>query len=178
MIYPKVNRMRSNGIQEMTVNQSTLRGLTGPFWRALAAAFILACAAPLAAHAAKPEIYTGSVKGVAINGYDPVAYFTEKKPVAGKADITYDWKGVTWRFASAQNRDAFKAEPEQYAPQYGGYCAYAVSKGYTAKTDPQAWRVVGGKLYLNYNKSVQSTWAKDIPGYIKSADKNWPGVLK
>jgi len=158
--------------------QLIIRVFGSPLWRALAAAFVLACMVPLAARAASPEIFTGSVKGVAINGYDPVAYFTEKKPVAGKADITLDWKGATWRFASAQNRDSFKAAPEKYAPQYGGYCAYAVAKGSTAKTDPQAWRVVNDKLYLNYSKGVQSTWEKDIPGYIKAANQNWPGVLK
>ncbi len=158
--------------------QSIARLGVRPFWRALAAAFVLACAQPPAVHAASPEIYTGQVKGVAINGYDAVAYFTERKPVAGKAGITHDWKGATWRFASTQNRDAFKAAPEKYAPQYGGYCAYAVAKGSTAKTDPQAWTIVDQKLYLNYSKSVQSTWEKDIPGYIRAADKNWPGVLK
>ncbi len=150
--------------------------------RRVLAAVILVCAvplaAPLAAQAASPELFTGLVKGVAVGGYDPVAYFTEYKPVAGKADITYSWKGATWRFASEQNRDAFKANPEKYAPQYGGYCAYAVSQGATAKGDPKVWTVVDGKLYLNLSSSVQKTWEKDIPGYIKSADKNWPGVLK
>ncbi len=158
--------------------QSILRVSESRFWRVLAAAFVLACALPFAASAASPEIFTGSIKGVAINGYDPVAYFTEKKPVAGKADITYSWKGATWRFASAQNRDTFKANPEKYAPQYGGYCAYAVAKGSTAKTEPEAWSIVADKLYLNYSKGVQRTWEKDIPGYIKAADRNWPGVLQ
>lgn len=148
-------------------------------WRTvLAAVFILVCAAPPAAWAASPEVFTGDIKGVAINGYDPVAYFTEKKPVAGKADITHAWKGVIWRFVSTQNLDLFKTAPEKYAPQYGGYCAYAVANGYTAKTDPDAWSIVDDKLYLNYSKSVQSTWEKDIPGYIRSADRNWPDVLK
>lgn len=158
--------------------QSVMRVPERRSWCVLVAALVLACVFPLTARAASPEIFTGPVKGVAINGYDPVAYFTESKPVAGKADITYSWKGTTWRFASAQNRDAFQTNPDKYAPQYGGYCAYAVAKGYTAKTDPQAWRVVDDKLYLNYSKSVQSTWEKDIPGYIKSADRNWPDVLK
>ena len=158
--------------------QSITRTLAGPFWRVLAAAFILACAAPLAALAASPEIYTGLVKGVAVGGYDPVAYFTAHKPVQGQGDILYAWKGVTWRFASEKNRDTFKANPEKYAPQYGGYCAYAVAKGGTAKGDPQVWTIVGGKLYLNLSPAVQKLWEKDIPGYIKAADKNWPGVLK
>lgn len=158
--------------------QSIIRMPAGPFWRVLAAAVILACAAPLAAHAAKPEIYTGLVRGVAVGGYDPVAYFTNNKPVPGKSGITYQWKGVTWRFSTAANRDTFKANPEKYAPQYGGYCAYAVSQGGTAKGDPQFWTVVDGKLYLNLSSSVQKLWEKDIPGYIRAADKNWPGVLK
>jgi YHS domain-containing protein len=145
--------------------------------RVLAAALILVAAVPIAAQAKSPEIFTGLVKGVAVGGYDPIAYFTDKKPVKGKADISYSWKGATWHFASEQNRDAFKAEPEKFAPQYGGYCAYAVSKGATAKGDPQVWKIVGGKLYLNLSKGVQSTWEKDIPGNIKAADKNWPGVL-
>jgi YHS domain-containing protein len=155
-----------------------MRPLLAPSWRILAVVFILACAAPLAAHAASPQIFTGLVKGIAVGGYDPVAYFTDHKPVPGKADITFSWKGATWRFASAQNRDAFKAAPEKYAPQYGGYCAYAVSQGATAKGDPKSWTVVGGKLYLNLSPSVQKLWSKNIPGYIKDADKNWPGVLK
>ena len=114
--------------------------------------------------------------GVAIQGYDPVAYFTQGKPVYGKDEFTHDYAGATWRFASADSRDAFAAEPERYAPQYGGYCAWAVSQGYTASTDPDAWRIEDGRLYLNYSKSVQSRWEKDIPGNIASADANWPGL--
>ena len=155
-----------------------MRPWAAAFWRVLAAAFILACVTPLAARAASPEIFTGLVQGVAVGGYDSVAYFTDHKPVRGKADIRYSWKGATWRFASAQNRDAFKASPEKYAPQYGGYCAYAVSQGATAKGDPKSWTIVGGKLYLNLSPAVQKLWEKDIPGYIRAADKNWPGVLK
>jgi YHS domain-containing protein len=129
------------------------------------------------AQAMEPAIYTGIVKGVAAGGYDPVAYFTEKKPVAGKADITLEHEGTTWRFSTLANRDAFKADPAKFAPQYGGYCAWAVSQGYTAKGDPQVWSITGGKLYLNYNKSVQSGWEKDVPGLVKKADANWPKVL-
>ena len=129
------------------------------------------------AHAKEARIYTGIVKGVAVGGYDPVAYFTEKKPVAGKADITLEHEGVIWRFGSTANRDAFKADPARYAPQYGGYCAWAVSQGYTAKGDPNVWSLVEGKLYLNYNRSVQTGWEKDTPGNIKKGDANWPRVL-
>ena len=114
--------------------------------------------------------------GMAIEGTDPVAYFTEGKPVEGKADITYDYGGVTWRFASAANRDTFAAEPARYAPQYGGYCAWAVSEGYTASTVREAWHIEDGKLYLNYSKGVQGRWQEDIPGHISKADANWPGL--
>jgi YHS domain-containing protein len=164
-------------MEDMTM-RSIMRPLAAPIWRLLTVAFMLFCVSPLTTQAKSPKIYTGLVQGVAVGGYDPVAYFTEHKPVQGKTDITYSWKGVMWRFASAQNRDAFKAAPEKYAPQYGGYCAYAVAKGGTAKGDPMAWHIVDGKLYLNVNASVQKIWEKDIPGYIKAAEKNWPDVLK
>ncbi|WP_394240857.1 YHS domain-containing (seleno)protein [Vibrio astriarenae] len=115
--------------------------------------------------------------GKAIKGYDPVAYFTEGKPIEGDSDFQYEWNGADWYFSSQENLDRFVGNPERYAPQYGGYCAWAVSKGYTAKIDPNAWSVVDGKLYLNYNKSVQSTWQQDIAGNIAKGDANWPGLL-
>lgn len=127
-----------------------------------------------AAAAQKAEVFSDG--GAAIRGYDPVAYFTEGKPVQGKPEFTHQWKGATWRFASAANRDRFAAAPEQYAPQYGGYCAYGVASGYAVKTEPDAWSVVDGKLYLNYDRNVQASWVKDIPGYIRKADANWPAV--
>lgn len=116
--------------------------------------------------------------GGAIGGYDPVAYFTESKPVKGTAALTYNWQGADWHFASRQHLDAFKAAPEKYAPQYGGYCAYGTSQGYKAPTEPDAWTVVDDKLYLNYNKKVKETWRKDQAGYIKKADANWLQVAK
>jgi len=114
----------------------------------------------------------------AIHGYDPVAYFADGKPVAGKAEFELTWSGAKWRFVSAEHREAFKQSPEKYAPQYGGYCAYAVSQGRLADIDPEAWAIVDGKLYLNYDDEIQQKWKADIPGYITKADKNWPGVLK
>lgn len=141
---------------------------------ALALTFTLPFAA---AQARSPEIFTGIVKATAVGGYDAVAYFTAGKAVAGRSDITYEWKGVTWRFASEQNREAFRQNPEKYAPQYGGHCAWAVSQGYTAKGDPNVWKIVDGKLYLNYNASVQKNWERDIPGNVAKADRNWPEVL-
>ena len=121
-------------------------------------------------------VYT-SFFGKAIKGYDPVAYFTEGKPVKGDSDYSLDWNGATWQFSSADNLKAFTDNPDQYAPQYGGYCAWAVSQGYTAKIDPDAWTVHDGKLYLNYSKGVRSQWSGDIPGNIKKGDANWPKLL-
>ncbi len=111
--------------------------------------------------------------GKAIKGYDPVAYFTESKPVQGDPKISYSYEGAEWYFASEKNRDAFKADPVKYAPQYGGYCAFGASKGYKAPTEADAWTIVDGKLYLNYNTKVRTEWNKDQPGYIQKADKNW-----
>ena len=127
------------------------------------------------AFAAKPRFY--SEKGVAIDGSDAVAYFTQGAPVKGKAEFTYDWMGTSWRFSTAANRDSFAANPERFAPQYGGYCAYAVSEGYTASTIPEAWKIVDGKLYLNYSRRIQRRWEKEIPERIAAANKNWPAVL-
>lgn len=114
--------------------------------------------------------------GVAIEGTDPVAYFTEGRPVEGSDAFEYEWMDATWRFASAANLEAFKADPEKYAPQYGGYCAWAVAQGYTASIDPEAWRIEGGKLYLNYSKDVQENWEQDVPGNIAKGDANWPDI--
>jgi len=123
----------------------------------------------------EPSFY--AERGVAIDGTDPVAYFTEGKPVAGDPALTHEWMGSTWRFASAENRDRFVANPAAYAPQYGGYCAWAVSRGYTASTVPEAWEIVEGKLYLNYSLRVKKHWSQDIPGNIARGDANWPDVL-
>jgi YHS domain-containing protein len=116
--------------------------------------------------------------GPAIRGYDAVAYFEQSAPVKGTSQFSYQWRGATWLFASAENRDRFQADPERYAPQYGGYCAYAVSKGHTASIDPEAWTIVDGKLYLNYSKGVKKKWEEDVPGNIVKADKNWPDLHK
>ena len=128
--------------------------------------------------AAKDPVYTGTFSNVALSGFDAVAYFVRGQPVEGLGDLEYDWNGATWRFANQANLKAFKAAPHSYAPQYGGYCAWAVSQGYTASTDPEAWRIVDNKLYLNYSKGVQRNWEEDIPGNIKRANANWPKVLQ
>lgn len=111
---------------------------------------------------------------LAVDGYDAVAYFTDGKPVEGSKQFTHEWNGATWRFASAAHRDLFTADPAKYAPQYGGYCAWAVSNNYTADADPEAWAIVDGKLYLNYDAKVQGKWQRDVPGNIAKADANWP----
>ena len=122
-----------------------------------------------------PKVYAKD--GIAIGGADPVAYFKEETFVEGSADFSHDWQGVTWQFASAENRDLFASAPEQYAPQYGGHCAWAVAaRNALVPIDPNAWSVVDGKLYLNANKKVQSNWDKDRAGFIAQADEKWPAL--
>ena len=96
----------------------------------------------------------------------------------GVPNLIEEWMGAKWQFSSPESRDLFKANPAQYAPQFGGYCAWAVSHGYTADIDPEAWKIVNGKLYLNYSKSVQKKWEQDIPKYIEDGNRNWPGLHK
>ena len=114
--------------------------------------------------------------GVAIKGYDPVAYFTQSKPVKGSPTFTYQWMNSNWWFASGGDRDEFARNPAKYAPQYGGYCAYGVSQGHTVSIDPEAWAIIDGKLYLNYSQGVKKTWSQAIPKHIQEADRNWPGL--
>ena len=135
---------------------------------------ILSLLIPSAALAIDPV--NKSRGGVAIKGYDPVAYFEQGEPVKGSNEFQHEWQGATWRFSSVSNRDLFAADPDKYAPRYGGYCAYAVSQGSTADIDPEAWTIVEDKLYLNYNRQVREIWAKDIPGNIKKADRHWPEI--
>lgn len=115
--------------------------------------------------------------GLAIGGYDPVAYFTDDRPVKGDARFEAQWGGATWRFASADHRERFLADPSSYAPAYGGYCAWAVAeKGERYSTVPDAWAVVDGRLYLNYSHAIQERWERDIPGFIAEGDRRWPQV--
>ena len=142
----------------------------------VAVALLLAALSPAAAFAKDP-VYTGRFSSVAVDGYDPVAYFTVGQPVKGSKEFTIEYNGAQWRFSSAENLAAFEAAPEKYAPQYGGYCAWAVSQNYTASGNPKNWSIVEDKLYLNYNDEIQKRWEKDIPGFIAKANENWPGVL-
>jgi hypothetical protein len=141
------------------------------------AAFLLQRDIVRAQQAPKPQVFNEFRSKLALDGYDPVAYFKTGSPQKGNPAHALNWKGAAWHFASAENKAAFEASPEAFAPQFGGYCAWAVSQGYTAKGDPSAWRIVDGKLFLNYNASVQRTWEKDIPGHIAKGQKNWPVVL-
>jgi len=120
---------------------------------------------------AQSEIFAPG--GTAINGYDAVAFFKDSKPVKGSAMYSYQYKDAKWLFTSKENLDVFMGMPDKYTPQYGGYCAFGCSRGYKAKTNPDAWTIVDGKLYLNYNTDVRDTWNKDQQGYIKKADANW-----
>ncbi len=146
-----------------------------PARAALCAAFVAAALTIIAGSAlAASTINASGPEKLAIAGADAVAYFADGKPVAGVKDFEFEWMGATWRFASAAHRDAFAADPGKYAPQYGGYCAYAVAKGAIADIDPEAWTIVDGKLYLNFSKSIRARWREDIPGNIAAADANWP----
>lgn len=143
----------------------------------LALAFGLAFAAtPALAADPAPPVHA-SEQGLAIGGYDPVAYFTESRPIIGSAQFEHRWNGAVWRFASAEARDSFAANPEAFAPRFGGYCAWAVSQNYIAPGDPRVWRIVDGRLYLNFNPRAKALWEADLQGAIARGDANWPTVL-
>lgn len=149
------------------------------FRRTLLALAALACiAAPLAAQAqdAQHPVNTlgAPADNVAIRGYDPVAYFREGKPHLGSPEFATQHDGATWWFASAEDKALFEADPEKYMPAFGGFCAYGTSRGYLVKIEPEAWSIVDGRLYLNYDLGVRDTWAKDPKGYIAKAQTNWP----
>jgi hypothetical protein len=126
--------------------------------------------------AAESAVYV-DWKGLAIKGYDPVAYFTMSEPVKGEKDHVVTWMDATWRFASAEHKSLFEKDPEKYAPRYGGYCAYGVANNYLVKIDPEAWTIYEGRLYLNFSLKVRDQWSEDIPGNIKKANANWPGLI-
>ncbi len=135
---------------------------------------VLALFTIVQAKAQKSEIFAPG--GKAIKGYDPVAFFKESKPVKGADSLSYSWKEATWLFSNRQNLKAFKADPDKYAPQYGGYCAYGLSQGHKAPTQTDTWTVVNDKLYFNYNSKTKELWTKDQPALIKTADEKWPEI--
>jgi len=130
---------------------------------------------PARAWAAEPPIYAEN--GVAIDGTDPTSYFTDGAPVAGTPAIAASWQGADWHFATEASRARFVADPEAFAPQFGGYCAWAVAQGYVAPTVPEAWKIVDGALYLNFSRRIQRRWQRDIPGNIARGHANWPAAL-
>jgi YHS domain-containing protein len=140
---------------------------------------LAACAAtPGRVHQGKQVDEINNQRGLALRGYDPVAYFREGKPAIGDAAFTSTWHGVTYRFTSAENREAFMADPERYAPQFGGYCAFAVSRGTTANGDPLQWAIVNDRLFLNNNALAMTLWNEDRPGNIEAGNENWPLISK
>jgi YHS domain-containing protein len=143
------------------------------------AIFVLLLLIPSAVNAAeKDPIYTGLFNNLAVSGYDTVAYFTEGRPVKGDRRFSTRYQGAEWRFSSQQNLELFLGDPQAYAPQYGGYCAYAVSQGETASAEPDLWTIHDGKLYLNYNRRINTTWREDMEAFIEQADQAWPAVLQ
>jgi YHS domain-containing protein len=121
--------------------------------------------------------YNTLFAGLGAKGYDPVAYFTDGKPLQGKAEFEAVYGGVTWRFATAEHRDLFKADPAKYAPQYGGFCAWGVAQGKLFDVDPVAgWKIVDGKLYMNFNKDILELWQQDLDGNLSKAETNWPAL--
>lgn len=147
-----------------------MRNLIKPVLGLLATFLLL----PMVA-SAEGTIYTED--GVALGGTDPVAYFEAGEPVQGSADYSHEWRGAQWHFASAEHRDMFAEDPEAYAPQYGGWCAWAAAEDYAAETIPEAWNIVDGKLYLNANMEVKRRWEGDIEGFIEAANANWPDIF-
>ena len=141
----------------------------------LAVALIVAGATISGSARADPPIF--NTHGVAIFGSDTVAYHTLEKAVEGSPEFTHEWMDMTWRFVSAEHRDLFAADPEKYAPAYGGWCAYAVAFGMKVATDPEAWRIVDGRLYLQQSPAVLRAWGQDVPYYVGLADETWPDIL-
>jgi len=146
----------------MGMHEAIKRGLIG-----LSLAFITVTGA------GGPSFGMARAEAIAINGYDTVAYFSQGRALKGSASFTHQWHGMTWYFATRENRDLFAASPEKYAPQYDGYCAWAMAEARKALTDPEVWKIVNGKLYLNCSQSAYEKWSRDIPGNIKKADDHW-----
>jgi hypothetical protein len=142
---------------------------------AAAAAFATSLTSLSPASAAGPDV-NATVTGLALRGYDPVAYFTDNKPVMGDFTITAEHNGATYRFVSEEHKALFAKQPAKYLPQYGGFCAFGTAQGYKVDGDPNVWKIVDNKLYLNLAPPVAERWLEDVPGHIKSADRNWRSI--
>ncbi len=147
------------------------------FFTALTFMFAAALSAAPAINTLKNSALFSSRTDTAINGYDTVAYFTQGKPVKGSDSFVFQWKEAKWKFSTQANLDLFRASPEKYAPQYGGYCAYGVANGNLVKVDPEQFTVLDGKLYLNYDADIQQEWKKDVQGFNRLADSKFPALL-
>ncbi|NBP71565.1 MAG: YHS domain-containing protein [Cytophagia bacterium] len=142
--------------------------------RTIVVSLLMLSSSIMMAQTLKGKVFTTS--NGAIDGYDVVAYFTEAKPLKGNQQYSHQWEGATWYFTSAKHRDLFKADPKKYAPAFGGFCAYGVSQGYKVKVEADAWDIVDGILYLNYNTEVQKSWKTDKAGYIAKAKSSWTNI--
>lgn len=185
--------MNIRNVEATQVFHQKTTGFVSTFLRVRALAGMLFAAVLLvsatfagSAHAASPTINTldksgvwGKFKqtGIAVRGYDTVAYFTLSKPVKGNQNFKSDWNGATWHFSSQEHKELFDADPVKYAPQYGGYCAYGIANDYVVKIDPAQWKIVDDKLYLNYDSNIQKRWLKNIDGYIVAADRKLDALL-
>jgi len=154
----------------MTIREGLFRRL------GLALALLLAAAGTSADDRVPPVRVDAA--GIAIDGYDPVAFFTRGEALLGSAEHELEWGGATWRFAESGHRDLFVAEPERYAPRFGGYCAWAVAHGYTAKGDPLAWTIWEEGLYLNYDPRIRERWLGDVRGHVEAGQENWPRLRR
>lgn len=143
--------------------------------KSLIAGTVLSVSLASAALSAGVELNASST-GLALQGYDPVAYFTMGEPTKGDWKITATFNEATYRFANEEHKAAFEADPEAFLPQYGGYCAFGAAMGFKFDGDPNYWRVVDGELFLNISESIQERWSTDIPGFIDKADTNWPEI--
>ena len=151
-----------------TIHRSTIQ---------IVAAACLALLASQSALAAKDPVYTSLFSNDAAGGYDVTAYFSEKRAVKGSKKYSTEYNGARWLFASQENLDLFLNDPEKFAPQYGGYCAWAAAMGDTAKGDPEHWSLHNGKLYLNYDSDIQQRWLGDKENLVREADRQWPTLL-
>jgi YHS domain-containing protein len=132
----------------------------------------------VASATAERKLINTDRSGVALKGYDPVAYFKDNRAVRGNSQFQSSLNGATYYFASAENKKTFDGNPRQYEPQFGGFCAYAVSQGHTAKIDPEAFEILNGRLLLQYDKGVRDLFNKDQQGNLTKADRNWPGLVE
>jgi YHS domain-containing protein len=139
---------------------------------------LVACLILASAPAFAKDLVNVDKEGLALQGHDPVAFFTDGRPVKGDPAITAKHRGATYRFTSAASREAFAKEPDRYAPAFGGFCAYGLSQGYTAPIEIGTWQIVEGRLLLNYNASVKKKFDADRAGLLKKADSNWPGLVE